>query len=119
MMVDADGRTGMAHVWGKRSNWVDYTAELDGESLGVAIFDHPQNPRHPTYWHARDYGLFALNPLARNAFDDQAEESHGSCRRARADVPLARGDPSGRCGSGPRGGPVPGLQVGGTRSRTA
>jgi len=74
-IVDADGRVGMAHVWGKRSNWVDYTAELDGERLGVAIFDHPQSQRHPPYWHARDYGLFALNPFGRNAFDDQQEES--------------------------------------------
>ncbi len=75
-MVDADGRTGMVKVWGKRSNWVDYTAEIDGERLGVAMFDHPSNPRHPTYWHARDYGLFALNPFGQNAFDPEKEESH-------------------------------------------
>jgi hypothetical protein len=75
-MVDADGRATMANVWGKRSNWVDYTAEVEGERLGVAIFDHPQNPRHPTYWHARDYGLFALNPFGRNAFDSTQEESN-------------------------------------------
>ncbi len=74
-MVDADGRATMANIWGKRSNWVDYTAEIDGERLGVAIFDHPGNPRHPTYWHARDYGLFALNPFGRNAFDPKQEES--------------------------------------------
>jgi Methane oxygenase PmoA len=74
-MVDADGRSGMAQVWGKRSNWVDYSADVDGEKLGVAIFDNPQNPRHPTYWHARDYGLFALNPFGRQAFDPKAEES--------------------------------------------
>jgi hypothetical protein len=74
-MVDADGRATMANIWGKRSNWVDYTAEVEGERLGVAIFDHPQNPRHPTYWHARDYGLFALNPFGRNAFDSTQEES--------------------------------------------
>jgi hypothetical protein len=74
-MVDADGRAMMKNVWGKRSNWVDYSAEVDGERLGVAMFDHPGNPRHPTYWHARDYGLFALNPFGRNAFDDKAEES--------------------------------------------
>jgi len=74
-MVDADGRATMANVWGKRSNWVDYTAEVEGERLGVAMFDHPQNPRHPTYWHARDYGLFALNPFGRNAFDSTQEES--------------------------------------------
>jgi hypothetical protein len=74
-MVDADGRATMKNVWGKRSNWVDYTAEVDGERLGVAMFDHPQNPRHPTYWHARDYGLFALNPFGQNAFDDKLPES--------------------------------------------
>jgi hypothetical protein len=29
--------------------------------VGVAILDHPSNPRHPTYWHSRAYGLFAAN----------------------------------------------------------
>jgi hypothetical protein len=68
-IVDADGRTRMANVWGKRSNWVDYSADVDGEKIGVAMFDHPSNPNHPTYWHARDYGLFALDPFGQNAFD--------------------------------------------------
>ena len=62
-IVDADGRTKMVEVWGKRSNWVDYSADVDGEKFGVAIFDHPSNLNHPTYWHARDYGLFALDPF--------------------------------------------------------
>jgi hypothetical protein len=75
-IVDADGRTGMAKVWGKRSNWVDYSGDIDGEKLGVAIFDDPRNPRHPTYWHARDYGLFSANPFGQNAFDPNAPESH-------------------------------------------
>jgi len=75
-MTDADGRATMKNIWGKRSNWVDYTAEVEGEPLGVAILDHPSNPRHPTYWHARDYGLFALNPFGQNAFDPKQEESH-------------------------------------------
>ncbi len=74
-MVDADGRTKMANIWGKRSNWVDYSTDVDGEQIGVAIFDHPSNPRHPTYWHARDYGLFALNPFGQKAFDPKQEES--------------------------------------------
>ncbi len=75
-MVDAEGRSGMLNVWGKRANWVNYTAEIAGERLGVAIFDNPQNPRHPTYWHARDYGLFAANPFGQAVFDDKLEESH-------------------------------------------
>jgi Methane oxygenase PmoA len=74
-MVNADGAAGMAAVWGKRSNWVDYSGEIDGEKLGVAIFDSPQNPRYPTYWHARDYGLFALNPFGAHAFDGKQAES--------------------------------------------
>ena len=39
------------------------------------MFDSPQIPRHPTYWHARDYGLFALNPFGQNTFDQEREES--------------------------------------------
>jgi Family of unknown function (DUF6807) len=74
-IVNAEGLVGMVNVWGKRSNWVDYTGEIDGERLGVAMFDHPSNPRHPTYWHARDYGLFSLNPFGRSAFDPNQEES--------------------------------------------
>jgi hypothetical protein len=74
-MVNAEGKEKMINVWGKRSNWVDYTAMLDGEQLGVAIFDSPKNPRHPTYWHARDYGLFALDPFGQKAFDESQEAS--------------------------------------------
>ena len=75
-MVDAEGQTGMVNVWGKRSNWVDYTGDVEGERLGVAVFDHPANPRHPTHWHARDYGLFAAQPFgAQKAFDTDENES--------------------------------------------
>ncbi len=61
LMVDSEGRRGEGQVWGRRASWVDYFGEIDGEKLGVAILDHPSNPRHPTYWHARGYGLFAAN----------------------------------------------------------
>jgi hypothetical protein len=74
-MTNADGLVTMKNIWGKRSSWVDYSSELEGEKLGVAMLDHPSNPRHPTYWHARDYGLFALNPFGRSAFDPKQEES--------------------------------------------
>jgi hypothetical protein len=69
-MVDAQGREGEKNVWGKRSEWVDYFGELEGERLGVAILDHPQNPKHPTYWHARSYGLFAANIFGEHDFYD-------------------------------------------------
>lgn len=75
-IVDADGRTRMVNVWGKRSNWVDYSAGVDGEKIGVAMFDNPHNLYYPTYWHARDYGLFALNPFGQNAFDPKLPVRH-------------------------------------------
>jgi len=74
--VDAEGLVNMENIWGKRSNWVDYTAVIDGERLGVAIFDHPENPRHPAHWHARDYGLVAASPFgAQKAFDTDEKET--------------------------------------------
>jgi len=75
-MTDADGHVGMKDVWGKRSNWVDYSGSINGEKVGLAMFDHPSNPGHPVRWHARDYGLFALNPWGQHAFDENVEESH-------------------------------------------
>ena len=74
-MVNAEGKRGMKEVWGHRSNWVDYSGTVGGEKLGVAIFDAPSNPRHPPYWHARDYGLFAVNPFGQHSFDPSRPES--------------------------------------------
>jgi len=77
-MINAEGKSGMREVWGKASPWVDYSGTLDGEKLGVAIFDHPQSFRHPTYWHARDYGLFAANAFGLHDFfhDKTRDGSH-------------------------------------------
>jgi hypothetical protein len=52
-----------AAAWGKRADWCDYHATRDGKTYGVAIFDHPKNIQHPTWWMARDYGLFGANPF--------------------------------------------------------
>ncbi len=60
---NAEGLTGTENIWGKRSPWVDYSSLVKGRKAGVCVFDHPANPRHPTYWHARGYGLFAANPF--------------------------------------------------------
>lgn len=67
-MINAQGKQGEKEVWGKRSEWVDYFGELDGEKLGIAILDHPENPKHPTYWHSRSYGLFAANIFGEHDF---------------------------------------------------
>jgi hypothetical protein len=56
-------------TWGKRAAWCDYYGPVNGQTVGVAIFDHPSNPVHPTYWHVRDYGLFAANPFGVHDFE--------------------------------------------------
>jgi len=61
---DTDGKT-----WGKRAAWCDYYGPVEGQVVGVAIFDHPSNPKHPTWWHVRDYGLFAANPFGVHDFE--------------------------------------------------
>ncbi|MEZ5352364.1 MAG: PmoA family protein [Bryobacteraceae bacterium] len=67
-MTNAEGKTGEKQVWGKASPWVDYAGQLEGETVGIAILDHPSNPKHPTYWHSRDYGLFAANIFGEHDF---------------------------------------------------
>ncbi len=57
--------------WGKRAAWVDYWGPIGDRTLGVAMFDHPKNRNHPTWWHARNYGLFAANPFGAHDFEGQ------------------------------------------------
>ena len=76
------GKVGKGHIlnseghrdgetWGKRAAWCDYYGPVEDEIVGVAIFDHPQNPKHPTWWHVRDYGLFAANPFGVHNFENK------------------------------------------------
>ncbi|HTG45247.1 MAG TPA: PmoA family protein, partial [Verrucomicrobiae bacterium] len=78
------GKVGQGHIvnsegvrdqetWGKRAKWVDYYGPVEGKTVGIAMFDHPSNPRHPTWWHVRDYGLFAANPFGLHDFDKKEE----------------------------------------------
>ncbi len=69
-IINSEGNTDTS-AWGKRAKWCDYYGPVDGEVVGVAIFDHPGNPRHPTWWHVRDYGLFAVNPFGIHDFENK------------------------------------------------
>jgi hypothetical protein len=83
------GKVGAGHIvnsegvrdgetWGKRADWCDYYGPVGGNIVGVAMFDHPSNPRHPTWWHVRDYGLFAANPFGQHEFEKLSNKVAGN-----------------------------------------
>ena len=63
-LTNAEGKTGEAQVWGRRSAWCDYSGPVPGgKTAGITIFDDPSNV--PACWHSRGYGLMAANPFGR------------------------------------------------------
>jgi hypothetical protein len=62
MMTDGLGNKGEKAIRAAAAPWVDYTGEIGGKKVGVAVMDHPASFRAPTNWHVRAYGLFAANP---------------------------------------------------------
>ncbi len=68
--ISSEGFTDTA-VWGKPAKWVVLTGKIQHEKVSVLMTDHPQNIGYPGYWHARGYGLFALNSFAQKAFQPQ------------------------------------------------
>jgi hypothetical protein len=65
------------NVWGKRAAWVDSDGTRDGQNVGLVIFDPPRHVDHPPRWHARAYGLFAVNPFGIKDFEPQSKEEGG------------------------------------------
>ncbi len=59
---NAEGARGEHGCRGHRAAWCDFS----GSDGGIAILDHPANPRYPAPWHVRDYGLMAPNPFLDN-----------------------------------------------------
>lgn len=65
-------------AWGKRARWVAYHGpDSAGTPQVIAILDHNKNLRHPTWWHARNYGLLTANPFGIRAFRDNSVKGSG------------------------------------------
>ena len=67
-----------ANVWGKTSPWVALRGTVTDaggpKDVTIAILAHPKGLNSPPYWHARAYGLFAVNPFGRRGYDPKAPE---------------------------------------------
>ncbi|NOY42002.1 MAG: hypothetical protein GXP26_09215 [Planctomycetes bacterium] len=78
-ITNSEGQTNVA-AWGKPAAWVDYTGPVDGETVGIAIFNHPSSFRFPSYWHVRTYGLFTANPFGLHDFKGEEFDSSYSMK---------------------------------------
>jgi Methane oxygenase PmoA len=71
-IVNSTGQTD-ADAWGLPAEWVDYMGpadgQVEGETVGIAIFSHPSSFRPKCRWHVRTYGLFAANPFGEKDFN--------------------------------------------------
>src|SRR4029078_9522675 len=71
--LTSEGKTGDA-AWGTRGKWCVLSGKIGADPGSIAIFDSPENPGYPTYWHARGYGLFAANPLGQKYIRNGKEQ---------------------------------------------
>jgi hypothetical protein len=65
---NSNGLVAEQECWGKKAAWCDYSGLVNKHTVGIAIMDYPENYGYPTYWHVRDYGLMAANPIAISEF---------------------------------------------------
>jgi len=95
---NAYGACQEAETWGKRAPWCDYSGPVDDGCWGVCLMDHLENPRYPTYWHVRDYGLMTANCFGVHDFTRNPENRwdllipSGESRTWRYRVLIHKGD---------------------------
>lgn len=70
---NALGGINEGETWGRRAAWCDYSGYVKGNWVGIAVFDHPTNFRHPTWWHVRNYGLMSANCFGLSHFTNGRE----------------------------------------------
>jgi hypothetical protein len=61
--------------WGRRSSSILAEGPIGGRLVRVIVEDSESNPWSPSHWHARNYGLLAMNPFGRKAFEGPGAKS--------------------------------------------
>lgn len=67
-LLDSAGRIGEKQIRGQHASWCNYSGTIDGLRAGVLLVPDSAISLTARY-HARDYGLLAANPFARQALD--------------------------------------------------
>ncbi|MHC4581444.1 MAG: DUF6807 domain-containing protein [Planctomycetota bacterium] len=77
---NSEGAVNEKGVFWKRAKWVDCSGAIaSGKVEGIALFDHPDNPNFPTYFHVRNDGWMG----ASLTFDGPREIPSGQGLRLR------------------------------------
>ena len=54
---NSEGAVNEKEILWKQARWVDYSGAITNKTLeGITLFDHPNNPNFPTYFHVRNDG---------------------------------------------------------------
>jgi len=54
---NSEGAVNEKEVLWKKARWVDYSGAITNDKIeGITLFDHPENPNFPTYFHVRNDG---------------------------------------------------------------
>jgi hypothetical protein len=54
---NSEGGVNEKEIFWKRDKWVDYSGPITNQQIeGITLFDHPNNPNFPTYFHVRNDG---------------------------------------------------------------
>jgi hypothetical protein len=77
ILMNSAGMRGEPACWGRPAEWCGISGRIGKGLYGVAILDHPENPRHPSRWHVREYGLLAANIFGLGAFDKGLSRKSG------------------------------------------
>ena len=75
---NSTGAIGEPACWGKPAAWCDISGKVNEKVYGVAILDHPSNPRHPSTWHVRQYGLMGANIFGLSNFNKAIPKGAGA-----------------------------------------
>jgi hypothetical protein len=70
--LNSEGLSG-DKIWGTLGKWAAVQGKIGNEDITVAVFDFPKNHNFPSSMMVRPYGLLALNPFGRKAFDPDSE----------------------------------------------
>jgi hypothetical protein len=88
----SNGDVTAKNIWGKRARWVALEGVRQGKVVGVAILNHPSSINYPTYWHARNYGLFSANPLGQGDFQRQRPKKYRKNKVVPLRITLEQGE---------------------------